>query len=150
MAPIGTAQTTVTGVGMRKNPAGFQPKALNMLLVRDDGMLCMGNEDILQLNPRLRIYHGKVSDPPDVIEAFLRGQEAIKWGAPVADPTAVDITRMSSQELVAYALDEFGLQLDPKIEYANALVAVIQARNEIEKAVQDKVAAKPPATGIAA
>jgi hypothetical protein len=136
---LGTATTIVTGVGPRKNPTGFQAKPLNLLLVRDDGYLCMGNEDILQLNSRLRVYHGKVTDPPDVVEAFLRGQEQMnKYAAPMITDGQIDITRMSVADLITYALDEFGIQLDPKIEYAHALVAVIQARNEIENAGKDK------------
>ncbi|SRR5258708_3925517 len=151
MAQLGTATTMVTGMGPRRNPVGFQAKPLNLLLVRDDGYLCMGNEDILQLNPRLRIYHGKVGDPPDVIEAFLRGQEQMaRYAAPIIADGALDITRMSTADLVKYALEEFGLKLEPEIEYAHALVAVIAARNEIEQAVSAKAAPRgaPAATGI--
>jgi hypothetical protein len=151
MTPVGTAKTFVTGIGPRKNPTGFQAKPLNLLLVRDDGYLCMGNDDILQLNSRLRIYHGKVDDPPDVVEAFLRGQERMsRYAAPMIAEGQLDITRMSTAELVKYAFEEYGIRLDPNIEYAHALVAVISERNKLEGSGETKEKVKPAATGISA
>lgn len=128
----GTATTMVTGVGPRPNPKGPIVKPLNLLLVRDDGYLCMGNEDILQLNPRLRIYRGKVTDTAEQIAAFLHGQEALEQGTALPQ-TGEDVTRMSRERLIEFAMDEYGVKLDPKIEYAHALVAVIKARDETEK-----------------
>jgi len=131
--PVGTATTMVTGVGPRPNPRGSVVKPLNLLCVRDDGYLCMGNEDILQMNPHLRIYHGKVTDSPEQIEAFLRGQEERRYGTPVLDPSQVDITRMSVADLIAFALDEYGVTLPESTDYPTALVTVIKARAEAEE-----------------
>jgi hypothetical protein len=144
MQPIGTAKTRVNTV----------VKPLDMLLVRDDGYMCMGNIDILGLNPRLRPYYGKATDPPEVVERFLKGQEAQKW-AQAIDPATPDITRMTVEQLVDFALSEYGLTLDKGIDYPHALVAVIDARRKSEEEElaapeAPKVPAKRATAGIAA
>jgi hypothetical protein len=140
MQPVGTASTKVMSV----------VKPLTMLLVRDDGYMCMGNLDILSMNPRLRPYYGKASDPPEVVARFLKGQEAQKWAASAAENSAQDITRMSLPQLVDFALSEYGLTLDKDIDYPHALVLVIDARR---KAEEEQVNAPEPTlkrAGIAA
>jgi hypothetical protein len=133
--PVGTAKTTVTSV----------VKPLDLLLIRDDCYLCRGNTDILAFNQRLRIYHGKVTDSWEVRKKFLDGQEAYKWGAAViTDPGKVDITRLSREELIVFAEEEYGLLLDSETEYAHALVAIIQRRTDTEKA---EAAKSPPPPG---
>jgi hypothetical protein len=121
---VGTAKATVLTV----------VKPLDLLLIRDDCYLCMGNTDILSLNPRLRIYHGKVTDSWDTRKKFLDGQEAFKWGQQVRlEPGQVDITRLTTEQLIEFALDHFSLELPADTDYAHALVAVVAARQKAEE-----------------
>ena len=141
---VGTAKTTVTSV----------VKPLDLLLIRDDCYLCMGNTDILALNPRLRIYHGRLNDTWELRKKFLEGQEAYKWGQLVKiEPGQVDITRLDTQGLIEFAFENYNLELKPDTEYAHALVAVVQARQKAEEeAAKPKVRTplKPrPQAGIA-
>jgi len=131
----GTARASVTTV----------VKPLDLLLIRDDCYLCMGNTDILALNPRLRIYHGKLNDTWDSRKKFLDGQEAYKWGNAIRiEAGQVDITRLDREALIEFALDAYGLELKADTEYAHALVAVVQARQKSEEEAAKPKVRTPP------
>jgi hypothetical protein len=98
----------------------------------------MGNTDILALNPRLRIYHGKINDSWQTRKKFLDGQEAYKWGNAIKlEPDQIDITRLSAEELIKFASEHYAVELKEDTDYAHALVAVVKARQASEQAAAE-------------
>jgi NAD(P)-dependent dehydrogenase (short-subunit alcohol dehydrogenase family) len=95
----------------------YQPEA-QRLCVREDGYLCMANTMGINASMgnsgmTLRPYPGSVSDPPEVIQAFLKGtstEGSIDRAALEAGRFNFD--NMSRAELCDFAMDEWGFDLN--------------------------------------
>lgn len=90
--------------------ANRQNKAVPFL-IRDDGML-YPNVPLVAKNPRYRPYHG---DPKANLQqrlAWLSGEQTPKRRQVVMEPEPFNLSKANAQEIVSFALEEFGAALD--------------------------------------
>lgn len=110
---------------------------LDQICVREDGVLVHANAVIIKNSGgSLLPYDGDVNAPLEDRLLFFRGFRKHVGGSvtELVEQNRLDITRMSLADLKEYALDEYGLNLsDKKIDRAQALMAVIAAREEQER-----------------
>lgn len=82
-------------------------------LIRDDGML-YPNVPLVAKNPRYRPYHG---DPKATLKQrldWLAGVQAPQRRKVVLEPEPFNLSHATAEEIVAFALEEFGAALDPE------------------------------------
>jgi hypothetical protein len=121
------------------------------LLVRADGMLCWGNHQTLasslqQSDPAMHLmrYPGSIKDPQEKIQAFLDGMSNPEHAAYNMAAVRGDITNMTRDELVLYAMDEYGLDCEDRKLYPAVKIRELieHEREEIAERQAAKVAAK--------
>ena len=81
-------------------------------LIRDDGML-YPNVPLVAKNPRYRPYHG---DPKANLQQrldWLAGVQAPQRRRVVMEPEPFNLSEATADEIVSFALEEFGAALDP-------------------------------------
>ena len=80
------------------------------LLIRDDGML-YPNTKLVAKNPRFRPYHG---NPHATLEERMRYLQGLGPRTKVVfEQPVFDIGKADKDQLVAFAMDEYGAVLDP-------------------------------------
>ncbi len=104
--------------------------------VRMDGMLVMANHQGIasshgQSDPMMHLmkYPGSVKDPQEKINQFIGNMQNMQAGSyqAVEAQGGIDINNLNRAELVAYIMDEFGIECDdPKLWPATKIRAKIE------------------------
>lgn len=96
------------------------------LLIRDDGML-VPNVPALAKMPNFRPYHGDPEASDEQRAQYLAGFAGSVQKNADAELGAFDIGTASKDELIEFALDEFGLHLDKRKSLENLRAEVAAA-----------------------
>ena len=101
--------------------------------IRDDGMICMGNDKSIQLSGgHLRPYHGPINAKPDQIQRYLAGFSAGAVGGEkpaISDDRSItvgELMAMGKDALIDFAMGEYGLTLNKSMSDANMREKIMQ------------------------
>jgi len=118
------------------------------LLIRDDGML-MPNTALLRSRPRFRLYHG---DPKASLEdrmRYLKGLQSRRKVVmePVDEP--FNLATADSDTLIQFALDQYGVVLDPSkpAKVLREMVFALAQKEEQGLSGDDGESSSPEASG---
>ena len=95
-------------------------------LIRDDGVL-FPNVPLIAKKPNFRPYRGDIKAPLDERMKFLRGvsgRRVINTEVVADEEAPFDIAKASKDDLIKFAVDEFGENIDPA-DHLNKIRSVV-------------------------
>jgi len=107
MAKHGIDEERLTEARMR----GRQDKRTPFLINQDDGRL-FPNVPLVAKNPKYRPYHGDPKASLAERMAFLAGHTSSARRRVVLDPEPFNLSKATADEIVAFAMEEYGAALD--------------------------------------
>lgn len=119
-----------------------QDKRTPFLINQDDGRL-YPNTALVAKNPKYRPYHGDVRASEAERMAYLEGRETSTRRRVVMDPEPFNLSRATADEIVAFAMEEFGAALDADKDINDLRAECFK----LSQLPEMEVPAAPPPTG---
>jgi len=122
-----------------------QDKRTPFLINQDDGRL-YPNTALVAKNPKYRPYHGDVRASEAERMAYLAGRETSTRRKVVLDPEPFNLSRATADEIVSFAMEEYGAALDADQDINDLRAECFK----LSQLPEMEVPAAPPPTGDSA
>lgn len=125
---------------MRHPNAAVDKAGQPMMAVREDGLLVPYRGDAVRKDPKLRPWWGDPNATPEEVRAYLNGTYATPSAAVARakDEGRIDVETASKEDLIDFAVNEFGVTLPENVD-------VTQLRSRVKMLLNN-----PPAQAVEA